>query len=451
MRELTDAYVEAGRWHDEPPDVEVRCLSEDTEILTRYGWRGIDSMPSTGTVLTMHPLTEELQWQEIEGMVVHDVEPEMVHITGKGMDILVTPDHKMVVRSRTGRRMHEPTGGWYYLTADKVFESRGGHAKNGAGLEIPVSGWSTGVAVNLTDAELWFLGFFMADGSFVRNGQGERYAMRVHQANDHRGEVESRLRLAGIDDFTTTKNASSGDEHFDHRHSRFIYTRQDCSTWYIGKKRSMPLIGHLHEDKTLTDEMMRMTAEQFGHLLAGFKYGDGAKDHTRLFNSNEKMLDQLQILLTLHGYKTNIHYQNYYTTKRGQRKRAGVLNYSPKRSVGIGHKKQGFTISRERYGRRSWCVMVPNRTIVTRRNGCVAIVGNSHRHRNAEVRIQTYKGFATVCTTAAWQLKTPFAYRIAGARQSLPQIGGTLVRAGDEDCYTRHFVKSLSRPQEIVL
>jgi hypothetical protein len=79
------------------------------------------------------------------------------------------------------------------------------------------------------------------------------------------------------------------------------------------------------------------------------------------------------------------------------------------------------------------------------------VVVRSHRHRNAEVRVQTYKGFATVCTTAGWQLKTPFAYRIAGARQALPQIGGTLVRAGDEDCYTRHFVKALSRPQEVTL
>ncbi len=78
-------------------------------------------------------------------------------------------------------------------------------------------------------------------------------------------------------------------------------------------------------------------------------------------------------------------------------------------------------------------------------------VVRSHRHRNAEVRVQTKKGFATVCTTGAWQIKTPFAYRVAGARQALPQIGGTLLRCGDEDLYTRHFIKNLSRPQEVVL
>lgn len=78
-------------------------------------------------------------------------------------------------------------------------------------------------------------------------------------------------------------------------------------------------------------------------------------------------------------------------------------------------------------------------------------VVRSHRHRNAEVRVLTSKGFATSLTTAAWQLKTPFAYRVAGARQARPQIGGTLLRCGHEDLYTRHYVKTLSRPEEVVL
>jgi hypothetical protein len=78
-------------------------------------------------------------------------------------------------------------------------------------------------------------------------------------------------------------------------------------------------------------------------------------------------------------------------------------------------------------------------------------VVRSHRHRNVEVRVQTHKGFATCCTTPAWQLKTPFAYRIAGARQAMPQIGGTVLRCGDEDLYTRHRVWSLERPKEELL
>jgi hypothetical protein len=76
------------------------------------------------------------------------------------------------------------------------------------------------------------------------------------------------------------------------------------------------------------------------------------------------------------------------------------------------------------------------------------VVVRSHRHRNVETRCQTYKGFGTSCVTAGWQLKTPFAYRIAGARQTQPHVGGTLVRCGDEDVYTRHKLWVLPRPAE---
>lgn len=75
------------------------------------------------------------------------------------------------------------------------------------------------------------------------------------------------------------------------------------------------------------------------------------------------------------------------------------------------------------------------------------VLVRSHRHRNAETRIQTRKGFATSCTTAGWQLKTPYVYRIAGARQTQPQIGGTVVRCGDEDIYTRHKLWKIERPK----
>lgn len=75
------------------------------------------------------------------------------------------------------------------------------------------------------------------------------------------------------------------------------------------------------------------------------------------------------------------------------------------------------------------------------------VIVRSHRHRNVETRIQTAHGFATACTTAGWQGKTPFVFKIVGGRQTLPQIGGTLVRSGDEDVFTRHKLWNLKRPE----
>ncbi len=75
------------------------------------------------------------------------------------------------------------------------------------------------------------------------------------------------------------------------------------------------------------------------------------------------------------------------------------------------------------------------------------VVVRSHRHRCIETRMPAAAGYACSLVTAGWQLKTPFAYRIAGGRQALPQIGGSIVRQGDEELHTRHEVHTMARPR----
>jgi len=72
------------------------------------------------------------------------------------------------------------------------------------------------------------------------------------------------------------------------------------------------------------------------------------------------------------------------------------------------------------------------------------IVVRSHRHRSIEVRLPSQNNrYITGVVTPAWQLKTPFTYKIAGARLAPPQIGGILIRLGDEGIFTKTFVKDI--------
>lgn len=73
------------------------------------------------------------------------------------------------------------------------------------------------------------------------------------------------------------------------------------------------------------------------------------------------------------------------------------------------------------------------------------VIVRSHRHRLAKTEVPTQRGSGIVVTTPGWQLKTPFTYRLAGARQSLPQFGGILVRHGDGHIYTKHRVWCIDR------
>ena len=66
------------------------------------------------------------------------------------------------------------------------------------------------------------------------------------------------------------------------------------------------------------------------------------------------------------------------------------------------------------------------------------VVVRSHRHRHSEVRFPTSRGYGIIFVTSSWQLKTPFLFRTPGGRTSTPTIGGSLIRMGDEEFYTRH-------------
>ena len=74
------------------------------------------------------------------------------------------------------------------------------------------------------------------------------------------------------------------------------------------------------------------------------------------------------------------------------------------------------------------------------------IIVRSHRHRYSGIELPTKRGRATAVVTPAWQGKTPFAWKIAGARLTEPQFGGLVIRFNEEGVfYVRSFVKSLDR------
>lgn len=72
----------------------------------------------------------------------------------------------------------------------------------------------------------------------------------------------------------------------------------------------------------------------------------------------------------------------------------------------------------------------------------------SHRHRSIAVDVDTAKGYAAAIVTPAWQLKTPYVWKIPGARVSEPQFGGVLIRKGDEEHFYRRKVWSIDRSLE---
>lgn len=75
----------------------------------------------------------------------------------------------------------------------------------------------------------------------------------------------------------------------------------------------------------------------------------------------------------------------------------------------------------------------------------------SHRHRQFKTEIRTNTGNGIAYVTPAWQLKTPFIFKL-GMKQSTPQIGGCVIRCTeDEGVYVRSKVWDIQRPKTEVI
>jgi hypothetical protein len=75
-------------------------------------------------------------------------------------------------------------------------------------------------------------------------------------------------------------------------------------------------------------------------------------------------------------------------------------------------------------------------------------VVRSHRHRSIAVDMDSVRGRAAAIVTPAWQGRTPFTWKIPGARVTEPQIGGIAIRQGEDEYYYRRFVRSFDRSAE---
>lgn len=79
-------------------------------------------------------------------------------------------------------------------------------------------------------------------------------------------------------------------------------------------------------------------------------------------------------------------------------------------------------------------------------------VVRSHRHRFYKVELPSKNDNAISVVTPSWQLKTPFVWKLGMGRSSTPQIGGIVIREGNEvNIYCRHKVWTVERSKEVIV
>jgi len=81
----------------------INCYDDQTEVLTERGWVGLSQTVEDDKVATVDPITKEFWFEKPVQWFQYDYEGPMVNFKSSRMDICVTPNHNMFVERRYER------------------------------------------------------------------------------------------------------------------------------------------------------------------------------------------------------------------------------------------------------------------------------------------------------------------------------------------------------------
>jgi superfamily II DNA or RNA helicase len=351
----------------------TQCLDRDTEVLTPGGWKRCPDVREGDEVGAVELDSGEFSWQvatEKVERLIGDGE-RMFELQSPSIDLRVTGGHRMAWRGRTMRASkRRALGPWRFSTAEQL-------AQRPSEYEIPVAGHQDVPGVPLTDDELRFIGWFLTDGTMnprqqIFIGQSERYP-------EHIEAIERCLKGCGF-----RYGRSRSEYPADHPYRahgaqvRFSVSRgapkRRAEQHLRGCERLAPYI-----DKNLAPALENVNKRQLGVLLEAVHLGDGAKQlgqsWTRrsyhITTANRVFADRLQSLCVRRGFRCNVSFRHerlmVLHIKEGMVRHVGGAGYHDRPSL-----VEVPVVS----GERVWCVTNRLGTIVVRRNGKVAVVGN---------------------------------------------------------------------------
>lgn len=326
------------------------CLSEDTEILTADGWKGIDELTQNDAVAAYDG--SNIAYEPPTRVIRKDFDGEMLNFVGDDFDALVTPNHKMVFDRR-----RKSDGECYWeeqtATAEEVAALSQGTLYGNR--MFPVAAQQVGSGVDREDWELRLLGWMITEGWLSESSRWNSRRYMVGQSKED--NIERIEELVGRFDPTR-------------------YERDDgCIYWQFHKQDNE------YFDDLLADGVHRIPREVLTHASArqlelvyeAMMRGDGTLSRNTYHTSSRELAEDFQELCHKIGRKANIvettqstGYDEEYT---------GYDVYVHERET-YNDKARVSEVSRVPYDGRVWCVTVPSGKIVTRRNDTIMIVGN---------------------------------------------------------------------------
>lgn len=346
------------------------CYTDDTEVLTRRGWLHHGQITLSDDVACFDPKSNDVVYLQPSHILRKEHDGEILRFKGYGYDLAVTPGHRMLVkpvwlepvgaRNGFGRPVVFPKGQWSFCRAAEVPRAefvipRAGNALEGASPE----------AVQIGDRAYPARDFWRLVGWFVSEGYTGSYGLTWAQAE---GEL--------ADEFTATF-ANAGIRATLGVSDPYGKGKKRVARWYVGCRHSRDLVHWFGENcgrgaanKKIPDAVFELSPELKRVFFKAYLEGDGSHDGRSATTVSSRLADDLQRLAVELGIATSFctrgpsgNSQKCYCLRFGERSESALRPYR--------------NLERENYKGLVWCLTVPTGAYFVRRNGKVAVCGNS--------------------------------------------------------------------------
>jgi hypothetical protein len=356
------------------------CYDDQTEVLTDQGFMLHQQWTPGVKVACFNPETSKIEYHHPKALAVHDYTGEMVAFRNGQTDILVTPNHRMWCAPMVNWRAKDPevnrgwrieeagnveqshrTNGWQFSTQILPTEEQVGEIETPIGAQDPVQ-WARvlgyWIAEGCATASVCKSGEFRKDGSpIMRTFRRVMFAQQPGQVLDN-----MRASLRSVDVKFHEVVATAGVVNLVIvRKMLWEYLRAECGPNSHAKR--IP--------RWVLTAQRPVRQAMFDALMEG----DGGKSGSSLRYStvSKQLADDVQILAHSLGMAASISPDNQpYNGEPHCTWRVLIrLEWTDKSVIRPKH------ISRQSYAGKVYCFSVPHTIYVTRRNGKIAIQGNT--------------------------------------------------------------------------
>ena len=373
------------------------CVSEDTEILTIDGWKDYKSLKKNDTIYSYNIKKKRIEKDIISEIHKYQYDDKLYHIKNNYFDILVTPEHKLLldISFYRGKGITEKPG-WKLLEIDKVINEM--KCKRVINQKLSSEGYQSDQTIGLAKAGL--LGWILSDGNIARDKE-----ITIHQslsANKHKCKViENLLKKSGVE---YTKNIQKVKENkWSKKPYQMVVFRLLKGK---NKKNNDWIFEFVNNDRTPKYTILELKKKELQAVYDNLMLGDGSS--REYCSQNIKRIEFMQTLCIFLGKRANrgtgIHNQTNKTKYRTwicDRTKAQV-HYSSFRK----------DIKKEKYKGIVWCPTTNNKTFIARRKNKIFITGNSYATGLLEKgvpinQVQLLLGHENLSTTSRYTKANP--------------------------------------------